>query len=247
MATVKVSVIIPAAGKSERFGGGEKKTFAKLGGRPIFIRTIEHFINRDDVSQTILVVSGSDWEEMKSKYSANLAFMGVVLVKGGEQRMDSVGAGLKKVTPDADLVAIHDAVRPCVTKAMIDAVFSEAAKTGAAILASPIHGTLKRASDAGVIDATVSREGLFEAQTPQVFNRQLILDLYADPPASGDEITDDAMLFELAAHPVAIVKCDPTNLKITTKADITLANAIIKARPSDKPVRRLGAFEEAQW
>lgn len=242
----KVAVIIVAAGKGERFGSDESKIFAKLGGRPVFIRTIEHFINRDDVCKTILVVSGSDLEQMKSKFGPNLAFMGVNLAEGGARRVDSVAAGLKAVPDEADLVAIHDAVRPCVTQTMIDAVFAEAAKSGAAILAIPLHGTIKRATDAGVIDGTVPRENLYEAQTPQVFKRQLILDAYANLPEEADSITDDAQLLELTGHPVQIVKSDPTNLKITTRPDITLANAIIQARPAPK-VKKFGAFEEAQW
>ncbi len=247
MATSKVAVIIAAAGKGERFGGDGNKTFAKLGGRPVFLRTIEHFINRDDVCQTIFVANPSDMDELTSKYEANLAFMGVSLTKGGATRLDSVAAGLKLVSEEADFVAVHDAVRPCVTTAMIDAVFEEASKSGAAILAAPVTGTLKRASEASVIEETVSRANLFEAQTPQVFRKSLLLDIHQNLPSDDVEITDDAQLCELAGHPVAIVRSDRTNLKITTRSDITLANAILKTRPSDKPTRQLGAFEEAQW
>ena len=241
----KVAVIIPAAGRSERFGG-ENKALAKVDGRPAFLRTVEHFINRDDVLQTILVVAGKELEQVRSKYGPNLGFMGVLLVEGGEERADSVAAGLENVKEEVELVAIHDAARPCVTAQMIDAVFAEAAKTGAAILATPLTGTVKRVSAAGVIDATVPREGLFEAQTPQVFRRQLIIEAYANRSTEGEPVTDDAQLVEAAGHPVSVVKSDPTNIKITTKADTTLANAIIKARPK-KAVSGLGAFEEAQW
>ncbi|MCH7527537.1 MAG: 2-C-methyl-D-erythritol 4-phosphate cytidylyltransferase [Planctomycetes bacterium] len=244
---MKVAVIIPAAGRGERFGSAENKTFAKLGGRPVFLRTIEHFINREDVCQTIVVVSGGDMTTMKEKYAANLAFMGVTLVEGGATRSDSVSAGLKAVGEEATLVAIHDAARPCVTESMIDAVFAEASKSGAAILASPLHGTIKRVSDAGVIDATVAREGLYEAQTPQVFKRSLIVDVYSDFPPGAEQATDDAQIVEFAGHAVSVVESDGTNLKITTKADMTLANAILKARPAAKPVKRFGAYEEAQW
>ncbi len=247
MGDYKVAVIVPAAGKGERFGGEGNKTLAKLDGRAIFLRTLEHFINREDVCQTILVVSGADLEEVRSKYSANLGLLGVTLVEGGERRMNSVRAGLEKVSEDADLVAIHDAVRPCVTKGMIDGVFTEAVKSGAAILASPLHGTIKRVSRAGVVDETVSRAGLFEAQTPQVFKRSTLVELYAEPPAGADDATDDAQLFELAGHSVTVVVSDSSNLKITTKPDLSLAKAITKSRPPDKPAQRLGAFEEAQW
>lgn len=247
MTDMKIAVIIAAAGRGERFGSSENKTFAKLGGRPIFLRSIEHFINREDVCQTIIVVSAGDMVTMKEKYAANLAFMGVTLVEGGATRTESVSAGLAAVSEEATHVAIHDAARPCVTEDMIDRVFAEASKTGAAILANRLNGTIKRVSEAGVIDATVPRDALYEAQTPQVFNRSMIAEVYHDFPAGADKATDDAQIVELAGHAVSVVESDGTNLKITTKPDITLANAIIKARPASKPVRKFGAYEEAQW
>ena len=242
----KFSVIIPAAGRAERFGGQDNKTFAKLGGRPMFLRTLELFINRSDVCQTILAVASEDLGTMKSKYGSNLGFMGVTLVEGGEKRFDSVAAALAVVADEADYVVVHDAARPCATADRIDAVFAEAVKTGAAILAAPITGTIKLVSPSKVIDETRSREGLFEAQTPQVFRKDVLLDAYKRIEGSDQEITDDAQAVELAGHPVSVVQSDSTNLKVTTKADLTLANAILKSRPAPK-VARLGAFEEAQW
>jgi len=242
----KYAVIIPAGGKSERFGAGEKKTFAQLDGRPVFIRTLELFINRADVCATVLVVPPEDLEQMKQKYAPNLGFMGVKLVEGGALRCDSVARGLEAIADDAEYIAVHDAVRPCATEEMIDAVFSEAAKSGAAILACPLHGTIKRGSAAGVIDATVPRDNLFEAQTPQVFRAELLRRAYAGLPADRAAITDDAQLVEALGEAVALVANDATNLKITTKGDLTLAAAIIKSRPARK-LSKFGAFEEAQW
>jgi len=242
----KFSVIIAAAGKGERFGGSEKKTFAKLDGRPVFIRSLERFINRKDVCQTILAVAPEDMGTIKSSYAANLGFMNVQLVEGGDQRSQTVAAALDALSEDAEYVAVHDAVRPCVTEKMIDDVFAEATKTGAAILAAPVVGTVKRVSDANVIEETVSRSGLFEAQTPQVFRKEVLIDAYAKLKEKGEEVTDEARAVELAGHAVSVVRSDPTNLKITTKGDLTLANAILKARPA-RSVPRLGAFEEAQW
>lgn len=241
----KFSVIVAAAGKSERFGGAESKTFAKLDGRPVFLRSLEHFISREGVCQTILAVAPEDMGKMKSSFGANLGFMGVKLVDGGSRRSDTVGAGLKMVSDDAEFVAVHDAARPCVTPEMIDAVFAEAVKTGAAILATPITGTIKRVGGSMIIEKTESRSGLYDAQTPQVFRKGLLLEAY-ERLADSDEITDDAQVVELAGHPVSVVISDATNIKITTKADMKLAHAILKARPS-RPVPRMGAFEEAQW
>ena len=247
----KVAVVIPAAGKGERFEGHENKVFAKLDGRPVLMRTIELFINREDVCQTILVVAASDLEQVKRQYGANLSFMGVQLVEGGPRRCDSVAAALAAIKPEVELVAVHDAVRPCTTQAMIDAVFAEAAKTAAAILAAPLHGTIKRVSETNLIEQTEDRTGLYEAQTPQVFRPDVLqaaYEQYNAESADTDEplITDDAQLVELTGHAVSVVESDPSNLKITTREDLALANAILKSRPS-RPTKAFGAFEEAQW
>jgi len=245
MSTAKVAVVIPAAGKAERFGASENKTFAKLDGRPLFLRGIELFLNREDVCQIILAVAPNDMEAMKTKYAANIAFMGVKLVEGGARRSDSVRAALEVVEAEADLVAVHDAARPCVTPEMIDAVFEEAGKSGAAILATPLTGTIKRVSASLTVDETASREALYEAQTPQVFKKQILQEAYRALQADA-EVTDDAQVVERSGHTVTIVNSDATNLKITSKGDMALANAIIKSRPR-KVAPRLGAFDEAQW
>lgn len=241
-----VSVIVLAAGKSKRFGGKEKKPFANLDGRPIFIRCLELFINREDVAQTILVVPPEDAERLKEKYAANLGFMGVQLTEGGEQRHHSVANALAKVKEDSALVAVHDGVRPCVSEEMINAVFAEARKSGAAILACPITGTIKQVSEAKVVDETLSRADLYEAQTPQVFKRDVLLKAYESADKITESITDDAQVVEQLGHPVSVVLSDASNIKITRKGDLALASAILKSRPARK-AKALGAFEEAQW
>lgn len=243
----KVSVIVVAAGKGTRFGGPDKKIFTKIDGRPMFLRSVEHFINRDDVIQTILVIAPEDQEEVKEKFGANLGFMGVQMATGGETRADSVANALSAVRDDADLVAVHDAARPCVSTAMIDAVFEEGAKSGAAILAAPLRGTIKRVGESGFVDATVPREGLWEAQTPQVFKRQVLIDAYARRADITEPITDDAQLVEASGHPVAVVESDFSNLKVTGRSDAGLAAAIIKNRPKPLPKGPMGPFQEAQW
>ncbi|MCO6438867.1 MAG: 2-C-methyl-D-erythritol 4-phosphate cytidylyltransferase [Phycisphaerae bacterium] len=242
----KIAVIIPAAGKGERFGGGENKIFSKLDGRPVFLRTVEHFIRREDICQILLGVAPEDDEAMRTQYGANLAFMGVKTVTGGARRCDTVAAALGELSDDAEFVAVHDAARPCVTSEHIDAVFAAAAKSGAAILAVPLSGTIKRVGTANLVESTVPRAGLYEAQTPQVFRKDIISQAYAALTESDKDVTDDAELVERAGHPVTAVISDSTNLKITTRADLALASAILKSRPS-KPAAKLGAFEEAQW
>ena len=243
----KYCVIVPAAGKAERFGGAEKKTFAKIDGRAVFLRSLEHFINRPDVCQTILAVAPEDVAMVKTTYGPNLGFMGIKLVEGGARRCDTIAAALKILSDDAEYVAVHDAARPCVTADMIDAVFAEAVKSAAAIVAAPVVGTVKLVSAARIIEKTVDRTGLYEAQTPQVFRKDVLLAAYAKLAADPNlDPTDDAELVERSGHAVSVVVADASNLKITTKGDLTLAAAIIKSRPA-RTAPRMGAFEEAQW
>jgi 2-C-methyl-D-erythritol 4-phosphate cytidylyltransferase len=240
----KVSVIIPAAGAAKRYGGKQNKIFERINGQPVFIRTLEAFSTRQDVCQTILVVSADDMPHIREKYGGNLGFMGVTLVEGGATRTQSVRNALARLSSDADLVCVHDAVRPCVSPIWIDAVFKEAQKTGAAILAYPVHGTLKKVSAANVIDETVPRQDLWEAQTPQVFRKDILLKAYA----GGKDATDDAHLVEQTGHPVSVVMGDPRNIKITTMSDLVLAAAVINTLPKPKP-KASGAnpFDEARW
>jgi 2-C-methyl-D-erythritol 4-phosphate cytidylyltransferase len=248
----KISVIVVAAGKGERFGDQESKVFAKLDGQPLFLRALQLFVNRDDVCQTILVVGPHDIGQMKEKFGPNIGFMGVKLVEGGVQRHESVANGLAEVDDQAEFVAVHDAARVCVAAEWIDAIFLAAAKSGAAVPVTPVTATLKRVGSNDLITETVSRQGLHLAQTPQVFRKDIITKAYAglrerDSGASGDQaITDDAQVVAAADFPVTAVRGDPRNIKITTRDDLRLAGAVLKVLPQKKVSKR-GPFEEAQW
>jgi 2-C-methyl-D-erythritol 4-phosphate cytidylyltransferase len=245
----RFAVVIPAAGKSSRFRDNkEKKPFATLDGRAVWLRTVELFVTRDDVCQTIIIVAPDDQEMFRRRYQANMAFMNVQIADGGKERFDSVANALEKLKPEAELVAIHDAVRPCLTSELIDAVFSQAVKTGAAILAVPVQDTIKRADAQQRVQATEPRQGLWLAQTPQAFRRDWIEAAYADINKRGSQITDDAQLVEALGHPVQLVEGSSTNVKITTKADLHLAEAILKSRPKPKGSGPIHPFaEEEMW
>lgn len=244
----KFAVILPAAGTSSRFRDKEKKPFATLDGRAVWLRSAELFITRDDVCQCLIVVAPADQELFRRRYGANLAFMDVKIVDGGAERFDSIANALEKIKPEAEFVAIHDAVRPCLTEELINAVFAQAARTGAALLAVSVADTLKQVDANKQIKATVSRQGLWQAQTPQVFRRDWLLEAYANRGKLGKEITDDAQLLEAAGHPVHVVESAATNIKITTKADLILAEAILKAMPKPKPSGPIHPFaEEEMW
>ena len=227
------AVILPAAGKSSRFRDQHyKKPFIPLENRPVWLHAAEKFTNRKDVQQTFLVIAPEDREQLQDKLGANAAMLGIEIVDGGAERTDSVANALARVKPEIDFVAVHDAARPCVAAEWIDAVFAAAEKSGAAILAAPISGTLKRVAKDHTISETVSREGLWEAQTPQVFARQLLIDAYArrrQTPA-----TDDAQLVERLGKKVTVVACSAMNIKITTKEDLRIAAAMLRALPKPK-------------
>ncbi|MBA3481427.1 MAG: 2-C-methyl-D-erythritol 4-phosphate cytidylyltransferase [Pirellulales bacterium] len=231
------AVILPAAGRSSRFRDPHyKKPFAVLGGRAVWLHSAERFLNRRDVKQVIVIVAEEDREEFGRKFGANLAIMGVDVCTGGKERADSIQNALAKVRDDVDFIAVHDAARPCLAEKWIDQVFASAETTGAAILAVPISATLKRSTKGGaagaVIAETVDRSGLWEAQTPQVFRRDLLNKAYA--ARAGASPTDDAQLVERLGVPVTLVEGSPMNLKITTKDDLRLAEQILKVLPKAK-------------
>ena len=226
-------VILAAAGQSSRFKDANyKKPFAPLAGRPVWLHSAEKFIDRPDVKQVVVVVSPEDRESFREKFGANLAFMGITLAEGGAQRADSVRNGLEKLGPEIDMVAIHDAARPCIASAWIDRVFEAGVRTGAAILATPVVGTLKRVGPDHTITGTVDRTDLWEAQTPQVFSRDLLTRAFAakHDPAHPDE----AQLVEALGHRVTVVPGSPINLKITSREDLRLAEQALKALPTPK-------------
>lgn len=223
-------VILAAAGQSSRFKDANyKKPFAPLAGRAVWLHSAEKFLERDDVKQVVIVVSPEDREAFAEKFGANLAFMGVTLAEGGAERADSVRNGLAKLGPEIDMVAIHDAARPCIAAAWIDRVFEAGARTGAAILATPVVSTLKKVGPDHTVEATVDRKGLWEAQTPQVFSRAVLEKAFASRPANRP--TDEAQLVESIGQKVTVVQGSPINLKITSREDLRLAEQALKALP----------------
>lgn len=242
-----VAAIICAAGASSRFGGKRKKVFADVGGRAVFLRSVELFSNRDDVKQVLLGIAAEDEELVNVKWGPNLKFFGVKIFMGGRERFETVAKGLDLVKNDIDLVAVHDACRCCVTDKIVDESIAAAAQSGAAIPACAVTATIKQVKD-NVIAGTVDRSDLYEAQTPQVFSLELLKKAY-DNIENLDKscISDDAQLVEALGHMVTIVEADSSNIKITRGSDIAVAEAIIKSRPKPAPEGPVGPYIEAQW
>jgi 2-C-methyl-D-erythritol 4-phosphate cytidylyltransferase len=250
-----VAVIICAAGASSRFGEKRKKPFVDVDGRAVFLRSVELFSDRDDVKQILLAIPREDEELVNVKWGPNLKFFNVKTCFGGAERFDTVAKALELVKDDITLVAVHDAVRCCVKKEWLDNVIAEAAKIGAAILAAPLVATIKQVKDNTIIK-TVDRTDLYEAQTPQVFKTELLKRAYANLAKldkskinvdSTGSPRDDAQLVEAMGHKVSIVKTDSSNIKITHRADIAIAEAILKSRPKPVPKGPIGPYIEAQW
>ncbi len=226
------AVILAAAGKSSRFKDKNyKKPYAPLDGRGVWLHSAEKFLARDDVKQLILVIAAEDREYFQMKFGANAAILGVTVVEGGAERADSVQKALEKIQPEIEFVAVHDAARPCIAEVWISEIFAAAEKSGAAIPATPVGNTLKRIAG-GVVTETVSREGLWEAQTPQVFRKEVLLKAYAQ--RGNFAATDDAQLVERLGQKVAIVPGSVLNIKITSREDLRLAELALKALPKPK-------------
>ena len=175
-----IAIILAAAGKSTRFRDPFfKKVFSLASGKPVWQHSAQLFAEHPRVAQIIMAISPEDKELVQEKYSGNLNMLGVEIVLGGDERFQSIRNALERVRPEIKLVGVHDAARPCLTKQSFDAVIAAADRTGAAILASPIRATVKRCGNNDQIVETVSREGLWQAQTPQLFKASILKAAYA--------------------------------------------------------------------
>jgi 2-C-methyl-D-erythritol 4-phosphate cytidylyltransferase len=225
---VKPAAILLCAGRGERLGaaaGG--KALATLAGRPLFAWSLDA-LERTPVIEAIVVV-GPAKSLRAALDAATIAPRKVIAwCEGGRERQHSVAHGLAALPPEYDLVAVHDAARALVTPELIGRCVADALEHGAAIAAVALDDTLKRAA-LGTIEATVPRQGLFRAQTPQVFRRDWLERAHREATGLA---TDDAGLVEALGHRVRITPGDAMNFKITTPADLALAEAWLASQPA---------------
>ena len=240
---MKVVVIIPAAGLGTRMSSakaskGKKapsKQFTELGGTPILVHTLRQFADSPEVSEMMVALRKNEisgfrvWLEGEGQKLLNKP---VQLVEGGEHRQESVANALTAVNAAADdIILVHDAVRPFVTSEIIKQVISAAQKYGAAIAGLPAVDTIKqvdRTAEVAMIKATVPRERVVMAQTPQGFRYDVIKKAFDEAAAEGFMGTDEASLVERSRHDVAVVMGSPRNIKITTPGDLELAEFFLK-------------------
>lgn len=232
---MKVFVIIPAAGLGTRMAPppklgkkpGPSKQFAEIGGAPILILTLHKFAAAESVNEIYVALPKGEVEPFRSRVEKESFGKKVHLVEGGENRQQSVANALAQVKAEAeDIVLVHDAVRPFVDSEIIRSVIDAAQKHGAAIAGVPAVDTVKqveRTADGAIVTATIPRERVVQAQTPQGFRFALIKKVFDEALADGFAGTDEASLVERAGHEVAVVMGSARNIKITTPADLELA------------------------
>ena len=220
----RVSVVIPAAGVGRRMGG-RPKALLELGGQPLLRRTLAPFLADPRVLR-IAVALGPDVHASPPDWLALLA-PGVRVVAGGARRGDSVHAGLLALDSDTEVVLVHDAARPLVTRAVIDRTIAAAAEGRCVIAAVPAVDTVQEVDDECRIVRTPDRSRLWLAQTPQAFPYAILIDAYERAARDGVSATDDAALVAHYGAPVHVVEGDAANLKITVPADFLLAEALL--------------------
>ncbi len=224
---MKIGALVVAGGRGQRFGGGIPKQYRLLGGVPILARTVAALQAHAQIGRVQVVIHRDD----RALYDAAISGLEVAApVMGGASRQESVRAGLEALAGwGPELVLIHDSVRPLVDQVVISAVIAGLAVHPACLAAVPVADTLKRVV-AWVVSDTVEREGLWRAQTPQGFRFAGILAAHRALAASGREMTDDCMIAEQAGMTVAIVPGSEENFKITTEADLRLAELLVRER-----------------
>ena len=217
-----MGVVIVAAGTSQRMAG-INKLFISLGGKPLLAWSVDTCQRCGLIQQIVLVLNDRDLARGR-KLKEERGWFKVILCPGGARRQDSVKEGLKRIR-DCDLVMIHDGARPFLTLDLIENGLKIVGETGAAVAAVPVKDTIKLAAGERLVVETLKRDKLWAAQTPQMFNFDVIMRAYENLPV---EVTDDASAVERLGHKVQLYMGDYKNIKVTTAEDLALARIIAK-------------------
>ena len=226
---MKADAIIVSAGKGQRFMEGRKKQFFLLADKPILTHTLDKFESCPLIDSILLVVGQEDMDYcLKEIIEKNKYRKISQIVPGGKRRQDSVKNGMDALSRDANIVVIHDGVRPFVTRGMIEDSIHSAQRFGAVVMAMPVKETIKMANADGTVLKTLDRESLWQIQTPQTFQAHVIKEAYQKATENGFVGTDDASLVERLGMKVHILPGSYTNIKITTPEDLILANLFLR-------------------
>jgi len=234
----QITAILPAAGLGTRMGHETPKQFLELDGVPIVILSLRRIAACRLITSIIVATRGEEVGKLEARIRAEKFHQPVEVVKGGDSRQASVGLALKQVPETTELVVVHDAVRPFVTVEQITRVIEEARRRKAAILGIPAMDTVKEVKrtslpeDVALISATIPRERVVLAQTPQVFETTLLREAFADAAVDGVSASDEAGLVERLGTEVYVVLGSERNIKITKPADMELARFYLQSEPS---------------
>jgi 2-C-methyl-D-erythritol 4-phosphate cytidylyltransferase len=226
---LKASAIIVAAGSGVRLGSSVPKAFVEIGGRTMLFYSLVTVRQVSSIDEVVITVPAGFENAARAEVAAAGLVVPVKITPGGIERQDSVRIALELTSAESELVIVHDAARPLAPPAIFDACLIAAARIGGAIAAIPVADTLKRVED-GTISATVARAGLWQAQTPQAFRRELLVAAHQRAVSEKIVATDDADLVERTGARVEVVEASTQNIKITTRADLSIVEAIIAAR-----------------
>jgi 2-C-methyl-D-erythritol 4-phosphate cytidylyltransferase len=237
MTMTRVTAIVPAAGLGTRMGAETPKQFLELDGVPVLIFTLHRLAACSAITEFVISTRAEEVDSIAARVAKENLGRPVRIVRGGDTRQDSVANALPEVSSDADLILVHDAVRPLVTRDQIERVIAEALSCDAAILGVPAMDTVKEvkratpqggAADVALITATIPRERVVLAQTPQVFRASLLLEAFARARQDGVSASDEAGLVERIGHDVHVVAGSERNLKITRPGDMQLAEFYLR-------------------
>jgi len=223
---MKASAIVVAAGSGTRLGLATPKAFVSIGGVSLLLRAFQTIASVEALGELVVAVPAGMEKSARAEADAATLQIPVKITEGGATRQDSVRIALMLTSAEADLIVVHDAARPFATTAMFSACIAAAAQSGRAIVAIPVADTLKRV-EKGTIAMTLLRDGLWQAQTPQAFRRELLM--RAHEYATHEGITDDAYLFERLGLTVQVVQGSALNFKVTTPEDLRMAEAVARS------------------
>ncbi len=221
--------VVPAAGSGSRMGGSSPKQFLLIGGIPLLARTLATLGRSRVIGGIVVVAPPSAVERTRRLIQRHRLPRVLAVVPGGRQRQESVWLGLQAVPATAELVVVHDGVRPFITGGLVRQVVQEAARFGAAACGLPVGETVKRARE-GFVQATLDREGLWLVQTPQAFRRTLLWEAHEKARRDGFLGTDDAVLVERLGAPMRMVAGLVENVKVTTPEDLARARSLVAPR-----------------
>ena len=220
-----VCAVIVAGGSGSRTGSGELKQFRWVAGKPMLLHSVQRFQARPDVGMVVVVLP-RQFVSDPPPWLFQCDTERLLIAHGGSERGESVWNGLGDVPDEAKVIVIHDAARPLASDAMIGRVIDAARAGTGAVAALPVTDTLQRVDTSGQIVETVARDGLWRAQTPQAFPREMILDAHRAARRDGVAATDDAELCERLGHVVVVVRGSERALKVTTEDDFARADAL---------------------